>query len=89
MNTGFDTDRYFTRIGYCGPRAATFDVLRELHALQPAAVTFENIDVILKRPVRLDIPSIADKIITRGRGGYCFEQNILFMAALRSLGFQV
>ena len=64
-------------------------VLRDLHALHPAAITFENLDVLLKRPIRLDFAAIAAKIIKDGRGGYCYEQNNLFIAALGSLGFTV
>ncbi len=89
MNTGLDADRYFARIGYSGPRSATLDVLRDLHGLHPAAIPFENIDVLLKRPIRLELSAIADKILARGRGGYCYEQNTLLMAALQSLGFAV
>jgi N-hydroxyarylamine O-acetyltransferase len=37
----------------------------------------------------LDLPSIERKIVAEGRGGWCFEQNILFMNVLRSLGFTV
>jgi N-hydroxyarylamine O-acetyltransferase len=89
MVSEFDIDAYCARIGYGGARRATLDVLRALHARHPAAVTFENIDVLLKRPIRLDLPAIATKIIEGGRGGYCYEQNSLFMAALRALGFSV
>jgi N-hydroxyarylamine O-acetyltransferase len=89
MVSEFDIDGYCARIGYSGPRRADLGVLRDLHALHPAAVTFENIDVLVKRPIRLDLAAIADKIIKDGRGGYCYEQNNLFMAALGSLGFTV
>jgi N-hydroxyarylamine O-acetyltransferase len=89
MSAELDTDAYCDRIGYTGPRSATLNVLRALHVLHPAAITSENIDVLLKRPIRLELSAIADKILTRGRGGYCYEQNSLLMAALQSLGFSV
>jgi N-hydroxyarylamine O-acetyltransferase len=88
MNAGLDLDAYFARIAYTGPRAATLPVLRDLHALHPGAITFENLDVLLKKPIRLETAAIADKILTRGRGGYCYEQNTLLMAALQQLGFK-
>ncbi len=89
MRAELDVDAYLARISYKGPISATLDVLRELHALHPAAITFENIDVLLKRPIRLEIAAISEKILTRGRGGYCYEQNTLLMAALQSIGFKV
>ncbi len=89
MSEQLDAGAYLARIGHDGPSPATLDTLRAIHLLHPGAITFENIDVLLKRPIRLELPAIADKIVTRGRGGYCYEQNTLLMAALRALGFSV
>ncbi|RST87468.1 arylamine N-acetyltransferase [Aquibium carbonis] len=86
---GPDLDAYFARIGYCGPRTATLGVLQELHLLHPRAIAFENLDSFLGRPVRLDLPSLEEKLVHARRGGYCFEQNTLFWKVLASLGFQV
>src|ERR1044072_9448666 len=83
-----DLDAYFARIGYDGPREPTLDVLRALHALHPAAIPFEAVDVMLGVGVDLAPAVVDDKIITRRRGGYCFEQNSLFKRALLALGFQ-
>lgn len=84
-----DLDLYFERVGYDGPRTATLETLRSLHALHPAAIAFENIDPLMKRPVPLDLGALSNKLIDEKRGGYCYEQNTLFAAALRSLGFSV
>ncbi len=84
-----DLDAYCRRVGYDGPRAATLATLRELHRLQPQAIPFENLDPLLKRPVKLDAASLQDKLVRGGRGGYCFEQNLLFAEMLRALGFGV
>jgi N-hydroxyarylamine O-acetyltransferase len=84
-----DLDAYFARIGYSGPRAATLDVLKELHALHPDAIAFENLDPLLGRRVRLDAAALEKKLVHEGRGGYCFEHNGLFAAALTALGFRV
>lgn len=89
MSAELDLDAYFARIGYGGSADATLRTLRDIHALHPSSITFENIDVLLKRPIRLEIPAITDKIVTRGRGGYCYEQNTLLMGVLQSLGFEV
>jgi len=83
-----DLDAYFARIGYDGPRAATPQVLADLHRLHPQAIPFENLDPFLGRPVRLDIAALQDKLVAARRGGYCFEHNVLFMHVLTALGFE-
>ena len=84
-----DLDAYFARVGYSGPRTPTLDTLRALHALHPAAIPFEAIDVLLGRGVDLTPAAVDAKLIAAKRGGYCFEQNNLFMRALTALGFAV
>jgi N-hydroxyarylamine O-acetyltransferase len=86
---GFDLDAYLARIGYTGPRAATLDTLKALHLLHPQVIPFENLDPFLGRPVALDLPTLQDKLVRGGRGGYCYEQNLLFMQVLQALGFSV
>ncbi len=44
---------------------------------------------MLGRPPRLDVPTLQNKMIISGRGGYCFEQNMLFRAGLRSFGYRI
>ena len=85
----FDLDAYFARIGYAGSCDASLDTLRALHALHPAAIPFENLDPLLGRPVLLGLDAVQEKLVRRRRGGYCFEQNALFRAALETLGFTV
>jgi N-hydroxyarylamine O-acetyltransferase len=84
-----DLEAYFKRIQYTGPRVATLDVLSALHFLHVCAIPFENLDVLLGRGIDLDLAAIERKLIRQGRGGYCFEQNSLFAAVLRQLGFDV
>ncbi len=82
-------DAYFERIGYKGPREASLALLRALHARHPVAIPFENLDVIRGLGVRIDLPSLEQKLVRDRRGGYCFEQNALFAAVLDALGFRV
>jgi N-hydroxyarylamine O-acetyltransferase len=89
MTQAFDLDAYLRRIGYAGPREPTLAVLKALHALHPAAIPFENLDPLLERPVPLDLASLQAKLVGQRRGGYCFEQNAVFRAALQALGFPV
>ncbi|MFK8848166.1 arylamine N-acetyltransferase [Streptomyces sp. Ac-502] len=84
-----DLDAYLARIGYEGERAPTAAALRELHARHAAAFAFENLEIVLGRPVLLDLKSLQEKMVGRRRGGYCYEQNLLYAAALDRLGFRV
>lgn len=84
-----DLEAYFKRVGYTGARDSSLSTLRELHYLHPQAIPFENLDPLLKRPVKLDPASLQAKLVEAGRGGYCFEHNSLFAGVLRQLGFKV
>lgn len=84
-----DLPAYLARIGWTGPRQPTRAVLDGLAAAHTAAIAFEAIDPWRGAPVNLDLASLEAKLVHGGRGGYCFEQNLLFAAALRSLGFRV
>ncbi len=88
-NARLDLDAYLRRIGYKGDLRTTRQVLEGLHLAHATHVPFENLDVLLKRPIRLDIGSLQAKLVAAGRGGYCFEQNGLFAAVLREIGFAV
>lgn len=84
-----DLDAYFARIGHSGPVAADLATLQTLHLAHPSSIPFESLDPLLGRPVRLDPASIQAKLVTGGRGGYCFEQNGLLRLVLEALGFAV
>ncbi|NVI07008.1 arylamine N-acetyltransferase family protein [Paraburkholderia youngii] len=89
MSHSVNLEKYFARIGYPGPRAATLEVLRAIHRLHPAAIPFENLNPLTRQPVRLELEAIERKLVTQKRGGYCFEQNILLANVLMQLGFKV
>lgn len=89
-----DLDAYLARIGYEGGPAggelrADLPTLYAVHRAHIAAVTFENLDVALGRPVGLDVKAIEAKLVHSRRGGYCYEQNSLLAAALERIGFEV
>ena len=85
--TSVDLDAYCARVCYDGPREPTLATLRDLHRLHPATIPFETFDARLGLGVDLAAATVDAKMIAGGRGGYCFEQNTLFLRALRSLGF--
>jgi N-hydroxyarylamine O-acetyltransferase len=85
----FDINAYLDRIAYAGPTAPTLETLRALHRSHHLSVPFENLDIHLGREIVLDEQRQFDKIVTRQRGGFCFELNGLFARLLRELGFRV
>lgn len=84
-----DLPAYLRRIGHHGRLAPDLATLRTLAAAHAAALPFENLDPFLGVPVSLELPALERKLLHAGRGGYCFEQNHLFAAALRAIGYTV
>ncbi|MBK9035129.1 MAG: arylamine N-acetyltransferase [Myxococcales bacterium] len=82
-----DLAAYFARLDYRGPRALTVDTLHALSRAHVSTIPFENLDVLLGAGVDLDPAAVEAKLIGAGRGGYCFEQNSLFLRVLQALGF--
>src|SRR5579862_5302769 len=58
-----DLEAYFRRIDYRGPREPVLDSLIGIHAHHVARIPFENLDVLLRRPIRLDPASLTRKLI--------------------------
>ncbi|MGO8875927.1 MAG: arylamine N-acetyltransferase family protein [Acidimicrobiales bacterium] len=76
-----DLDAYLERLGLTGR-----PTLAQLHRAHIAAIPFENFDSYAGIPIELDPEHLEDKLVARGRGGYCFEHNLLFKGALEALG---
>jgi len=81
--------RYLDRLGMSAAPPVSLAGLRELQQRHLMTVPFENLDVFLQRPVGVDPAVAVDKIVERGRGGWCFELNGAFAELLRSLDFNV
>jgi len=83
-------DAYFTRIGLTMPVESTLDALRDIVAGHNRSIPFENLDPVTGIPVvDLSAEALADKLLGRRRGGYCYEQNGLLGYVLDDLGFGV
>lgn len=89
MSSELDLDAYLQRIGLGSRPAADLPGLRALHFAHATTIPFENLDIQLGLPIRLDLASLQAKLVQRRRGGYCFEHNTLFLAVLRAVGFEV
>ncbi|MET0335951.1 MAG: arylamine N-acetyltransferase, partial [Rhizobacter sp.] len=72
-----DLDAYTQRIGYTGPREASFEVLAALCALHPARIPYENIDPLLGITPSFELPEVVANLVHGQRVGYCFQQNLL------------
>ncbi len=84
-----DLPAYFERIGFSGDRSPDRALLDKLHQAHANRIAFENLDILLGRPIQVDLASIQDKLVYQRRGGYCFEHNLLMAAVLKALGFTV
>ena len=85
-----DLPAYLARVGIEGELPPpTLETLARLQRAHAHAIAFENVEVLARRVPDLAPAALERKIVHGGRGGYCFEQNGLFLAVLRALGFDV
>jgi N-hydroxyarylamine O-acetyltransferase len=82
-------DAYLARIGAARPRRADAAALRDLQLRHLRAVPFENLSIHLGEAIELAEDALLDKIVTRRRGGFCYELNGAFAALLTGLGYRV
>lgn len=80
---------YLQRLGYDAPPPPTLQTLRDLQQRHTGQFPFENINTLAGLPVPIDLPSIEQKLLHDGRGGYCYELNGMFFGLLQALGFDV
>jgi len=84
-----DVQAYLERINYQGPVETTPENLRALQVAHLRTVPFENLSIHCGQPIVLNDDDLYEKIVLRGRGGFCYELNGLFARLLRELGFKV
>src|SRR5258707_3571780 len=85
-----DVAAYFDRIGYGGAAEPTVETVHAVVAAHNQSIPFENLDPLLGIPVAdLSAAALADKLVHRRRGGYCYEHNGLMGYVLEALGFGV
>ena len=81
-----NVEKYLQRIGYNGALAPNAENLAALVQAHRFTVPYETFDIWRGRRTTLALEEIYDRIVTRRRGGYCFELNGLFAWLLRELG---
>ncbi len=84
-----DTSSYLQRIDFSGTADNSLATLEKIHQLHPRAIAFENINSFLAERVSLQPDAVFEKLVNQGRGGYCFEQNLMLGSILKQLGFRV
>jgi N-hydroxyarylamine O-acetyltransferase len=84
-----DVSAYLGRIAYYDTRTPTVNTLQALQLAHLQTIPFENLDIHLGRPIRLDQERLFQKLVVQRRGGLCYELNGLFAVLLRALGFPV
>lgn len=84
-----DLNAYLDRIHYHGSQKPIAATLCALHVAHLQQVPFENLDIARRRLFNLDPAALFEKIVTRRRGGFCYELNGLFALLLEQLGFMV
>ena len=82
-----NTKQYLERINYLDPVHPTPEVLTRLQVSHLMNVPFENLDI--HNSVKINLANLFDKIVTRRRGGFCYELNGLFYELLTEIGFTV
>jgi arylamine N-acetyltransferase len=78
---------YLDRIGVSDVSGPDLPTLRRIVAGHTRSIPFENLDPFTGREVALEPEALAAKLVRGGRGGWCFEQNLLLRGALDALGY--
>ncbi len=69
---------YLERIGYTGAVEPTLDCLTGIYRAHLLAIPYENLDIHLGGYLSLDEGQIFEQLVTRRRGGWCYQMNGLF-----------
>ena len=80
---------YLDRIGAERPAVLDASALAVLHRAHLLTVPFENLSIHLAESISLDEGDLLAKIVTRRRGGFCYELNGAFALLLEALGARV
>lgn len=84
-------EKFFERIGMAPETTVEMNVdfLGCVQTNCVLSIAYENLDILDGKPIGLTADALYDKIVARGRGGYCFELNGFLTYMLREMGFTV
>jgi N-hydroxyarylamine O-acetyltransferase len=80
---------YLERIGITTTITTSYDCLALLQLQHLKSVPFENLDILSGRKIECTQEHFLEKIVTRHRGGFCYELNGAFSWLLCELGFDI
>ncbi|MCK3776699.1 arylamine N-acetyltransferase [Ensifer sesbaniae] len=87
--TAAQLDAYLARIGVERPSSIDLHSLSKLHRAHLMTFSWEALDAFMGWPSSVIPASAFAKMVKGRRGGWCYEMNGLFGAALDALGFRV
>ncbi|AIY76689.1 N-acetyltransferase family protein [Bacillus cereus] len=81
--------KLFTRLNLAKRTEVKFEELNTILFAFAHTIPFENLDVISRNSNAITMENLQDKILTRSRGGLCYELNTLFYYFLKDCGYDV
>ncbi|MDM5433517.1 arylamine N-acetyltransferase [Bacillus hominis] len=81
--------KLFTRLNLAKCTEVKFEELNTILFAFAHTIPFENLDVIASNTNTITMENLQDKILTRSRGGLCYELNTLFYYFLKDCGYDV
>ncbi|CAH2307797.1 arylamine N-acetyltransferase, pineal gland isozyme NAT-10-like [Pelobates cultripes] len=86
--SGMDVNAYLHRIGITATTAPSVVALRELHRQHLLSIPFESLSIHCGEKIILDHGLLYEKLVVKRRGGFCYENNGLFLWVLQVLGYK-
>jgi len=84
-----NTNNYLKRLDCKNNEIVSLENLRSLQKQHLLTIPFENLSLMTKNKVEMNLEKIFNKIINEHRGGFCFELNQLFAWLLKALGYEL
>lgn len=81
--------KLFTRLNLAKRTEVKFEELNAILFAFAHTIPFENLDVISRNSNAITMENLQDKILTRSRGGLCYELNTLLYYFLKDCGYDV
>lgn len=81
--------KLFTRLNLANRTEVKFEELNTILFAFAHTIPFENLDVIARNTNTISMENLQEKILTRSRGGLCYELNTLFYYFLKDCGYDV